>query len=73
MNLSASKIELDDTDGVHDDGNIINENRDERYYRLSITIAINFYYHLLKLEISLSFDKKYFARNHFRFVIFSLF
>ena len=28
---------------------------------------------LLKLEISLSFDKKYFARNHFRFVIFSLF
>ena len=25
MNLSASKIELDDTDGVHDDGNIINE------------------------------------------------
>ena len=28
---------------------------------------------LLKLEISLSFDKKYFARYHFRFVIFSLF
>ena len=28
---------------------------------------------VLKLEISLSFDKKYFARNHFRFVIFSLF
>ena len=27
---------------------------------------------LLKLEISLSFDKKYFARYHFRFVIFSL-
>ena len=28
---------------------------------------------VLKLEISLSFDKKYFARYHFRFVIFSLF
>ena len=28
---------------------------------------------LLKLGISLSFDKKYFARDHFRFVIFSLF
>merc|ERR1711923_82495 len=28
---------------------------------------------MLKLEISLGFDKKYFARNHFRFVIFSLF
>merc|ERR1711893_2946 len=25
MNLSVSKTELDDTDGVHDDGNIINE------------------------------------------------
>ena len=28
---------------------------------------------VLKLEISLGFDKKYFARNHFHFVIFSLF
>ena len=27
---------------------------------------------LLKLRISLRFDKKYFARYHFRFVIFSL-
>ena len=25
MNLNVSKTELDDTDGVHDDGNIINE------------------------------------------------
>ena len=28
---------------------------------------------LLKLEFHSRFDKKYFARNHFRFVIFSLF
>ena len=27
----------------------------------------------VEIRISLRFDKKYFARNHFRFVIFSLF
>ena len=38
-----------------------------------ITIVVHSKFEGVEIRISLRFDKKYFARYHFRFIIFSLF